>query len=83
LRHLDHRTLEAEIGQHDYALLSRRPTRMVERSGRRNHRADSTDWFTDVVYFEPAEDHRHRAAPNRFMTHLAMLEVDDERNPAM
>ena len=31
----------------------------------------------DRVYFEPGEDHWHGAAPNRFMTHLAMVEVDD------
>jgi quercetin dioxygenase-like cupin family protein len=30
----------------------------------------------DSVYFEPGEDHRHGAAPDRFMTHLAMREVD-------
>lgn len=32
----------------------------------------------DRVFFEPGEDHRHGAAPNRFVTHLAVLEVDDE-----
>ena len=36
----------------------------------------------DRVFFEPGEDHWHGAAANRFMTHLAMLEVDDEGNPA-
>jgi quercetin dioxygenase-like cupin family protein len=36
----------------------------------------------DRVFFEPGEEHWHGAAPNRFMTHLAMLEVDDEGNPA-
>ena len=36
----------------------------------------------DRVVFEPGEDHRHGAAPNRFMTHIAMLEVDQEGNPA-
>jgi quercetin dioxygenase-like cupin family protein len=30
----------------------------------------------DRVFFEPGEDHWHGAAANRFMTHLAMLEVD-------
>src|SRR5215217_5223747 len=34
----------------------------------------------DRVFFEPGEDHWHGAAPNRFMTHLAMVEVDDEGN---
>ena len=36
----------------------------------------------DSVFFESGEDHWHGAVPNRFMTHLAMLEVDDEGNPA-
>src|SRR6184192_1654266 len=36
----------------------------------------------DRVFFEPSEDHWHGAAPTRFMTHIAMLEVDDEGNPA-
>lgn len=31
----------------------------------------------DRVFFEPGEDHWHGAAPSRFMTHLAMLEVDE------
>lgn len=31
----------------------------------------------DRVFFEPDEDHWHGAAPDRLMTHLAMLEVDD------
>jgi quercetin dioxygenase-like cupin family protein len=36
----------------------------------------------DRVFFEPGEEHWHGAAPTRFMTHIAMLEVDDEGNPA-
>jgi quercetin dioxygenase-like cupin family protein len=36
----------------------------------------------DRVYFEPGEDHWHGATPDRFMTHLAMQEVDDEGSPA-
>jgi quercetin dioxygenase-like cupin family protein len=36
----------------------------------------------DRVFFEPGEDHWHGAAPDRFMTHLAMVEVDDEGNSA-
>ena len=36
----------------------------------------------DRVFFEPGEEHWHGATPTRFMTHLAMLEVDDEGNPA-
>jgi quercetin dioxygenase-like cupin family protein len=36
----------------------------------------------DRVFFEPGEDHWHGAAANRFMTHVSMLEVDDEGKPA-
>jgi quercetin dioxygenase-like cupin family protein len=36
----------------------------------------------DRVFFEPGENHWHGATPNRFMTHLAMLQVDDEGNSA-
>jgi quercetin dioxygenase-like cupin family protein len=36
----------------------------------------------DRVFFEPGEAHWHGAAPTRFMTHLAMLEVDGEGNSA-
>src|SRR5579864_2915526 len=36
----------------------------------------------DRVFFEPGEEHWHGAAPNRFMTHIAMLQVDDQGNPA-
>jgi quercetin dioxygenase-like cupin family protein len=36
----------------------------------------------DRVFFEPGEEHWHGAAPNRLMTHLAMLEVGDDGNPA-
>jgi quercetin dioxygenase-like cupin family protein len=36
----------------------------------------------DRVFFEPGEDHWHGAAPNRFMIHLALLEVDEAGSPA-
>ena len=36
----------------------------------------------DRVFFEPGEEHWHGAAATRFMTHIAMLEVDDEGNNA-
>jgi quercetin dioxygenase-like cupin family protein len=36
----------------------------------------------DRVFFAPGEEHWHGAAPDRFMTHLALLEVDDEGNSA-
>jgi quercetin dioxygenase-like cupin family protein len=31
----------------------------------------------DRVFFAPGEDHWHGAAPNRFMTHIAIQEADD------
>ena len=37
----------------------------------------------DRVFFEPDEDHWHGAAPTRFMTHLAMLVVDEEGTAAV
>ena len=36
----------------------------------------------DRVFFEPGEEHWHGAAATRLMTHLAMLEVDDEGTSA-
>jgi len=36
----------------------------------------------DRVFFEPGEDHWHGASPNRFMIHIAMLEVGDDGAPA-
>jgi quercetin dioxygenase-like cupin family protein len=37
----------------------------------------------DRVFFEPGEDHWHGAAPDRFMTHIAMFEVGDDGTPAV
>src|SRR5881227_1354444 len=34
------------------------------------------------VFFEPGEEHWHGAAPDRFMTHLAIAGVDEEGNAA-
>ncbi|MEL4356733.1 MULTISPECIES: (R)-mandelonitrile lyase [unclassified Luteococcus] len=31
----------------------------------------------DVVYIEPGEDHWHGAAPERFMSHVAIQEADE------
>ena len=36
----------------------------------------------DRVFFEPGEHHWHGAAATRFMTHIAMLDVDDKGNNA-
>ncbi len=35
----------------------------------------------DRVFFEPGENHWHGAAPNRFMTHIAMQEADESGSP--
>ena len=35
----------------------------------------------DRVFFEPEEEHWHGAAPDRFMAHVAMLDVDE--NPSL
>ena len=35
----------------------------------------------DRVFFKPGEDHWHGAAPNRFMNHIAMQEVDEKGSP--
>lgn len=32
----------------------------------------------DRVFFEPGEEHWHGAAPDRFMLHLALIQVDNE-----
>jgi quercetin dioxygenase-like cupin family protein len=32
----------------------------------------------DRVFFEPGENHWHGAAPDRFMLHVAMQQVDDQ-----
>jgi quercetin dioxygenase-like cupin family protein len=34
----------------------------------------------DRVFFDPGEDHWHGAAPDRFMTHIAMQQQDAEGN---
>ena len=36
----------------------------------------------DSVFFEPGEEHWHGAAPDRFLTHLALVEVDEEGTAA-
>src|SRR5262245_29777529 len=36
----------------------------------------------DRVFFEPGEEHRHGAAPDRFMAHLALVVVDEDGNAA-
>jgi quercetin dioxygenase-like cupin family protein len=36
----------------------------------------------DRVFFEPGEDHWHGASPSRSMTHLSLVEVDNDGNAA-
>jgi quercetin dioxygenase-like cupin family protein len=36
----------------------------------------------DRVFFEPGEEHWHGASATRFMTHVAILQVDDEGGSA-
>jgi quercetin dioxygenase-like cupin family protein len=36
----------------------------------------------DRVFFEPGEEHWHGAAATRFMTHLALVQVDEEGSSA-
>ena len=36
----------------------------------------------DRVFFEPGEEHWHGAHPNRLMTHLAMVQLDEDGNSA-
>lgn len=36
----------------------------------------------DRIVFEPGEEHWHGAAPDHFMTHLSLVEVDDDGNGA-
>src|ERR671929_237379 len=35
----------------------------------------------DRVFFEPGENHWHGAAPNRFMVHFAMQQLDESGSP--
>ena len=36
----------------------------------------------DRVFFEPGEEHWHGASRSRFMTHIAMLQLDEEASNA-
>jgi quercetin dioxygenase-like cupin family protein len=37
----------------------------------------------DRVFFEPGEEHWHGAAPDRFMTHIAIQILDESGEPAV
>jgi quercetin dioxygenase-like cupin family protein len=53
---------------------------VVEGVGRAQRRGGPVEEIRpgDRVFFEPGEEHWHGAAPDRFMTHIAMLDVDDQ-----
>ncbi len=57
---------------------------VIEGVGLAQHRGGPIEVIRpgDRVFFEAGEDHWHGAAPNRFMTHLAMLDVDEQGNAA-
>ena len=57
---------------------------VLEGIGRAQHRGGPVEVIRpgDRVFFEPGEEHWHGASPDRFMTHLALLEVDDAGNSA-
>jgi quercetin dioxygenase-like cupin family protein len=57
---------------------------VTEGIGRAQRRGGPVEEFRpgDRVFFEPGEEHWHGAAPDRFMTHLAMLDVDEAGNNA-
>ena len=56
---------------------------VTEGIGRCQRRGGSVEAIRpgDRVYFEPGEEHWHGAAPDRFMTHFAMQEVDENGSP--
>ncbi len=56
---------------------------VTEGVGRCQHRGGPIEAIRpgDRVFFEPGEDHWHGAAPDRFMTHIAMQEADDSGSP--
>ena len=57
---------------------------VIEGEGRAQRRGGQLEVIRpgDRVFFEPGEEHWHGAAPDRFMTHIAMLEVDEKGNSA-
>jgi quercetin dioxygenase-like cupin family protein len=57
---------------------------VLEGVGRAQHRGGPIEVIRpgDRVFFEPGEEHWHGATEDRFMTHIAMLDVDDKGNNA-
>jgi len=57
---------------------------VIEGVGRAQRRGGPVEEIRpgDRVFFAPGEDHWHGAAPDRFMVHLALVQVDDEGRTA-
>jgi quercetin dioxygenase-like cupin family protein len=57
---------------------------VTEGIGRAQRRGAPVEEITpgDRVFFDPGEDHWHGAAPDRFMTHISMVEVDADGKSA-
>jgi len=57
---------------------------ILEGTGRAQRRGGPVETLQpgDRVFFESGEDHWHGAAPDRFMSHLAILDVGDDGTPA-
>jgi quercetin dioxygenase-like cupin family protein len=55
---------------------------VMEGVGRCQRRGGSVEEIRpgDRVFFEPGEEHWHGAAPDRFMMHIAMAEIDEGGN---
>ena len=58
---------------------------VTEGVGRCQHRGGPVETIRagDRVFSQPGESHWHGASPNRFMTHIAMQEADDEGTAVM
>ena len=50
----------------------------IGRVGRRGGNQPEEIRPGDTVFFEPGEEHWHGAAPHRFMSHLSLVEVDED-----
>lgn len=57
---------------------------VLEGKGRVARRASSVEEITpgDRVFFAPGEEHWHGAAPDRFMSHLSIVVVDEHGTTA-
>jgi quercetin dioxygenase-like cupin family protein len=52
---------------------------VLEGVGHAQRRGEPAEWIRpgDRVFFEPGEEHWHGASADRFMAHIAILDVDD------